>query len=144
LQHRTAELARKLKQPEAAALHYRRAAIAFIRAGFPKRALAPLRIAWQVSTALLPAGADSFITISLELANVQRELGFASDAKLTLTNSNQALRASGSSERVPTAAEFELRSTRPPSEPPESGFKSVAPGSSSSGLLSRLQAAVKP
>ena len=95
LQHRTAELARKLKQPEVAALHYRRAAAAFIRAGFPKRALAPLRTAWQLSIALLPGNASAFITISLELANVQRELGFAADAKLTLTNSEPRARNVG-------------------------------------------------
>lgn len=148
LQHRTAELARKLRQPEVAALHYRRAAVAFIGAGFPKRALAPLRTAWQVSLTLLPGDASGLIAISLEMANVQRELGFAADAKLTLTNTNQALRASGSSERVPTGAEYELRPIRPTSnadgtQPPESGVKSVAPSSGASGLLSRLQAAVK-
>ncbi len=148
LQHRTAELARKLKQPDVAALHYRRAAAAFIRAGFPKRALAPLRTAWQVSVALLPADASAFITITLELANVQRELGFVSDAKLGLSNANQALRAAGCTDRVPSAAEFELRQSRPPessdgSQPPESGVK--ASNSSPPGaLLTRLQGAVKP
>ena len=150
LQHRTAELARKLKQPEVAALHYRRAAVAFIRAGFPKRALAPLRTAWQVTVALLPGDASSFITITLELINVQRELGFTSDAKLSLGNANQALRASGSAERVPSIAEIEARSSRPPaatrgSQPPDSGVQhhSVAPPNSEA-MLSRLSAAVKP
>lgn len=148
LQHRTAELARKLKQPEAATLHYRRAAAAFISAGFPKRALGPLRTGWQVCIALLPGDAGGFIAIALELANVQRELGFAADAKLTLTNSNQALRASGSSERVPSSADFEARATRPPAaegtEPPQSGVKASATPAPSNGFFSRLQAAVKP
>jgi tetratricopeptide (TPR) repeat protein len=149
LQHRTAELARRLRQPEAAALHYRRAAAAFISAGFPKRALGPLRTGWQVCIALLPGDAATFITIALELANVQRELGFAAEAKLTLTNSNQALRASGSSERVPSSVAFEVRATRPPpaaegTQPPESGVKTAAASSSSNGFFSRLQAAVKP
>jgi hypothetical protein len=149
LQHRTAELARKLKQPEVAALHYRRAAAAFIRAGFPKRALAPLRTAWQMSIALLPSNASAFITIGLEFANVQRELGFAADAKLTLTNTNLALDASGSAERVPAAAELEQSKGRskPPaatgSEPPDSGVVASVP-SLPSGLLSRLEGAVKP
>ena len=149
LQHRTAELARKLKQPEVAALHYRRAAAAFIRAGFPKRALAPLRTAWQVSVALLPGEPSAFITITLELASVQRELGFAADAKLSLSNANQALRASGNSERVPTAAEFE--SANPPpasresSRPPDSGIKhNSQPAPPSDGMMTRLRAAVKP
>jgi hypothetical protein len=148
LQHRTAELARKLKQPEVAALHYRRAAAAFIGAGFPKRALAPLRTAWQVSLPLLPSQASAFITISLEFANVQRELGFAADAKATLTNSNLALEASGSTDRVPTAAQLEQRkSSRPPvtpgSEPPDSGVVTSVQNSAS-GLLSRLEGSVKP
>ena len=147
LQHRTAELARKLKQPEVAALHYRRAAAAFIRAGFPKRALAPLRTAWQLSIALLPSHASAFITIGLELANVQRELGFAADAKVTLANTNQALESSGSTDRVPTAAQLEQIKSKPPtaagSEPPDSGVVSSLQ-SAPSGLLSRLEAAVKP
>lgn len=120
LQHRTAELARKLKQPEVAALHYRRAAAAFIRAGFPKRALSPLRCALQLSVPRLPASASAFITLSLELANVQRELGFGSDAKLTLSNANLALEAAGSDDRVPTAALLE-QPRKAGSEPPDSG-----------------------
>ena len=149
LQHRTAELARKLKQSEAAALHYRRAAAAFIGAGFPKRALGPLRTGWQMCIAFLPGDPSAFITLALELASVQRELGFGADAKLTLTNSNQALRASGSSERVPTAVEFEVRATRAPAaaestQSPDSGVKASVPSSSSNGFFSHLQAAVKP
>jgi len=149
LQHRTAELARKLRQPEVAALHYRRAAAAFIRAGFPKRALAPLRTAWQVSVALLPGDASAFITITLELVNVQRELGFAADAKMSLTNANQALKAAGSPDRVPTGVEFELRSSRPPAaadgtQPPESGVKNSQVPPATDELMSRLRAAVKP
>jgi hypothetical protein len=148
LQHRTAELARKLRQPDVASLHYRRAAAAFIGAGFPKRALAPLRTAWQMSVALLPGDASAFITITLELANVQRELGFASDAKLSLVNANQALRASGSPDRVPTG--LDQHSSHPPTpvhgtQPPESGIKpnSQTPPSSDE-MLTRLRSAVKP
>jgi hypothetical protein len=147
LQHRTAELARKLKQPEVATLHYRRAAAAFIRAGFPKRALSPLRTAWQLSIPLLPGSASPFITVSLELANVQKELGFALDAKLTLTNSNLALETSGSAERVPTLAQLEQNKSKPPaksgSEPPDSGVVTSVQSSPAS-LLSRLEGAVKP
>jgi hypothetical protein len=146
LQHRTAELARKLKQPEVAALHYRRAAAAFIRAGFPKRALAPLRTAWQVSVALLPGNASAFITIGLELTSVQRELGFAADAKLTLTNTNLALEASGSTDRAPTAAQLEQSKSKPPpaagSEPPDSGVVSSARGAREN-LTPQLEPAVK-
>jgi len=145
LQHRTAELARKLKQPEVATLHYRRAAAAFIRAGFPKRALSPLRTAWQLSLPLLPQAATPFVTLSLELANVQRELGFGAEAKTTLTNANLALEASGSSDRMPTLAELEKGPSKPTvgSEPPDSGVVTSAQSSSSS-MLSRLESAVKP
>lgn len=148
LQHRTAELARKLRQPDVASLHYRRAAAAFIRAGFPKRALAPLRTAWQVSVALLPENASAFINITLELVHVQRELGFASEAKLSLINANQALRASGSPDRVP--GDPEQRSSHPPASvdgtaPPESGLKANSHRlpSSSDDLMTRLRSAVK-
>ncbi len=151
LQQRTAELARKLRQHEVASLHYRRAAAAFIRAGFPKRALAPLRTAWQVSVALLPGDASAFITITLELANVQRELGLASDAKLSLINANQALRAAGSPDRIPTGPDLERRASQPPAPadatcPPESGIKanSPIPPSSSDDLMPRLRSVVKP
>jgi len=147
LQHRTAELARKLKQPEVAMLHYRRAAAAFIRAGFPKRALSPLRTAWQLGIPLLPGNASPFITVALELANVQRELGFAADAKLTSSNSNLALETSGSAERVPTLTQpSQIGSNskaKVESEPPDSGV--VASVQSSSGSsTSRVDGAVKP
>jgi hypothetical protein len=147
LQHRTAELARKLKQPEVATLHYRRAAAAFIRAGFPKRALSPLRTAWQLAIPLLPGNASPFITVSLELANVQRELGFTADAKLTLINSNLALETSGRTERVPTLAQVQQSNGNPSlksgSEPPDSGVVTSVQ-SAPAGLLSRLDGAVKP
>ena len=113
LQLRTAELARKLHQPESATQHYRRAASAFIRAGFPKRALAPLRAAWQVAASLLPRDVSSFITITLELTNVQRELGLSADAKTMLGNANQALRAAGSTESVPLNLELERSAIEP-------------------------------
>jgi hypothetical protein len=105
LQHRTAELARKLKELEVAVLHYRRAAAAFIAAGFPKRALAPLRNAWQSSLSILPAQSSDFAALTLELAHVQRELGLVPEAIVSIANANQALRACGSSERVPNSPE---------------------------------------
>lgn len=147
LQHRTAELARKLKQPDVATLHYRRAAAAFIRAGFPKRALSPLRVAWQLYLPLLPNQASPFITVSLELANVQRELGLVTDAKLTLTNANLALEASGCSDRVPTFAQLEQsRNQTAPgsgSQPPDSGVITSVQSPATSEH-SRLDGLVKP
>jgi hypothetical protein len=133
LQHRTAELARKLKQLDVAAVHYRRAASAFVAAGFPKRALSPLRNAWQASQSSLPHSADAFIGISLELAHAQRELGFGPEAAQCVANANQALKASGSQERV---------STNPELEPPESGInKSGQPAVR--GPLMRAQTALR-
>ena len=143
LQHRTAELARKLKQPETAMLHYRRAASAFIRAGFPKRALSPLRTAWQLGIPMLPGNASPFITVSLELASVQRELGFSADAKLTLTHSNLALETAGSADRVPTLAQLELDRKAGSSEPPDSGVVTSL-ASSPTSLRSQLDSSVKP
>ena len=139
LQHRTAELARKLRQPEVASLHYRRAAAAFIRAGFPKRALAPLRTARQMSALLLPGDPSLFITTTLELANVQRGLGCAADALHVLSNANQALRAAGCTERLPYDAEFARDSSRPP----QSGVKSNVPGPIEGDLVARLEDAAK-
>jgi hypothetical protein len=131
LQHRTAELARKLKQLEVAAIHYRRAAAAFIAAGFRKRALSPLRNAWQASLSTLPEHSELFIAVTLELAHAQRELGFGPEAALSIASANQALRASGSQERVPAAAETEA---------PESGTN-AAGLRSTRDLFSRAQAA---
>ncbi|MEO8902673.1 MAG: hypothetical protein ABI627_14195 [Polyangiaceae bacterium] len=116
LQHRTAEIARKLKQYDMATVHYRRAAAAFIAAGFPKRAVAPLRAAWQSSLVGLPAQSSRFIAVTLELAQVQRDLGFGAEAATSISNADQALRSSGSVDRVPAASE---------SEAPASGVKSA-------------------
>ena len=133
LQHRTAELARKLKQLDVAAVHYRRAAKAFTGAGFPKRALSPLRNAWQASLSALPEDADSFISVTLELAHAQRELGFGPEAALSVANANQALIASGSQDRVPGAVDAIA---------PESGISSSGQPSARE-LLSIAQAAVR-
>ncbi len=112
LQLRTAELARKLQQLEVAVLHYRRAAAAFVAAGFPKRALAPLRNAWQSSMAALPAEANAFVTLTLELAQVQRDLGFGSDGIVSIANANQALVSCGCADRVPLNGEQEAPESR--------------------------------
>lgn len=117
LQHRTAEIARKLKQYELAAVHYRRAAAAFVAAGFPKRALAPLRVAWQSSLVGLPAESSAFIAVTLELAQLQRELGFGPEAAISISSANQALRSSGSAERVPTLSDSEGPKSAVNSEP---------------------------
>jgi hypothetical protein len=133
LQHRTAELARKLKQLEVAAVHYQRAAAAFVAAGFRKRALSPLRNAWQATLSTLPEHRQLFIAVTLELAHAQRELGFGPEAALSIANANQALRASGCQERVRLAAEAEA---------PESGISSAGQPAARD-LFPRAQAAVQ-
>jgi hypothetical protein len=149
LQNRTAELARKLNRPEVAALHYRRAATAFVGAGFPRRALGPLRTAWQLALALLPADTSPLIAVALELTSVQRDLGLTPDAKATLAATNQALKSSGSADRVPSAPPLE-RQPNPPAtrhhstQPPDSGVKPSGPAPHPAALFGRLSAAVKP
>src|SRR4051812_27518426 len=127
LQHRTAELARKLKQPGVAAHHYRRAGAAFIGAGFPKRALGPLRNAWTLSVAALPSNPGAFISLTLDLVELQRDLGFGADGALSIANANEELQAAGCAERVPGLSDLPERGNEKPlraSDPniaPESG-----------------------
>src|SRR5450432_575696 len=148
LQHRTAELARKLKQPDVAAQHYRRAGAAFIGAGFPKRALSPLRTAWALRVAVLPNDASGFVALTLDLAELQRELGFPADGAFTIANANEALNAAGCKERAPALADAALAGEKPlrasdPALPPESGVKPTPQGGPLA-ILARLRSALKP
>lgn len=148
LQLRTAEFARKLQKPEVAALHFRRAAAAFIRAGFPKRALSPLRTAWQTSVSLLPNDVSSFVAVSLELSKLQNDLGAAADAEATLVNADQALGSVGSVERLPPRAEIELGAVSSPldSDPAQAAERRSESGSFtafSGGPQPQPEAAIK-
>lgn len=98
LQHRTAELARKLKKPEVAIVYFRRAATAFQIADFPKRGVAPLRTAWSLAVEGLPTTSKLLVDLALELIQLHRRLGFAADAAVTFERTNAALRARGFSE----------------------------------------------
>jgi hypothetical protein len=98
LQHRTAELARKLKQPDIAIIYFRRAATAFQIADFPKRGVAPLRTAWSLAIDGLPGTSKLLVELGLELMQLHRRLGFAADATVTFERTNAALRARGFSE----------------------------------------------
>lgn len=122
LQHRTAELARKLKQHDAAITYFRRAATAFQIADFAKRAVAPLRTAWSLAIDSLPATSKVLVELALELMQLHRRLGFAADATVTLERTNAALRARGFSEISPHALENLERA-------PASGRISTPPGS---------------
>jgi len=101
LQHRTAELARKLKQHDAAITYLRRAATAFQIADFAKRAVAPLRTAWSLAIDGLPGTSKVLIELALELMQLHRRLGFTADATITLERTNAALRSRGFSEISP-------------------------------------------
>lgn len=108
LQQRTAELARKLSQHDVALLYYRQSAEAFLKAGFAKRALPPLRSAWCVAREGLPASRAQLLELSKRLSELQKSLGFLADAEVTLDHTSDALRKCG----VPVEN---------PSEPPQSG-----------------------
>ena len=140
LQHRTAELARKLKKNDAAIIYFRKAATAFQIADFSKRAVAPLRTAWSLAIDGLPGTSKLLVELAVELMQLHRRLGFAADAAVTFERTNAALRTRGFSEiaahvletlqREPTT-----RLSTPPSSsnPPGSGPGSRPPlGSGSS------------
>ncbi|HVY29385.1 MAG TPA: hypothetical protein VHB79_22655 [Polyangiaceae bacterium] len=98
LQHRTAELARKLKKNDVAIAHFRRAAMAFQMADFSKRAVAPLRTAWVLAMDGLPATSRLLVDVATELVQLHRRLGFAADATVAFERTNAALRSRGFSE----------------------------------------------
>jgi len=112
LQHRTAELARKLKQNDVAIGYFRRAATAFQIADFPKRAVAPLRTGWSLAIEGLPGTSALVVELGVELMQLHKRLGFSADATVTFERTNAALRSRGFSE-IPGSA---LESSRPVSE----------------------------
>jgi hypothetical protein len=120
LQHRTAELARKLKRNDLAIVYFMRSADGFVKASFPKRAVAPLRAAWSVAREGMPRTSDQFIQISHDLARLQAGLGLAADASVTLDYANDALRRAGFREAFdtssPPSASREERATLLPSD----------------------------
>lgn len=98
LQHRTAELARKLKKPDVAIVYFRRAATAFQIADFSKRAVSPLRTAWTLAIDGLPGTSKLLVDLAVELMQLHRRLGFAADATVTFERTNAVLRSRGFSE----------------------------------------------
>jgi hypothetical protein len=124
LQHRTAELARKLRQHDAAIIYFRRAAAAFQGADFPKRAVAPLRTAWSLAVEGLPGTCKALVDIAVELMQLHRKLGFAADASVTFERTNAALRGRGFSE-IPAHVLDSMR-PEPVSSPPPSSLRAGA------------------
>lgn len=101
LHHAAGELARKLKQNELAATYLRKAGAAFMAGGFSRYALPALRSSWLLLRSALPANAVAYREVTHELAAVQRELGFETDATLTEELGREALESLAASERGP-------------------------------------------
>ncbi len=141
LQHRTAELARKLKKGDVAIIYFRRAATAFQIADFSKRAVAPLRTAWSLAVDGLPTTSKLLVELAVELMQLHKSLGFAADAAVTFERTNTALRTRGFSEialHVLESMPRESASARtsvspgsvPPSSRPNPGAQSSSPPAS--------------
>jgi hypothetical protein len=143
LQHRTAELARKLKKNDVAINYFRRAATAFQIADFPKRAVAPLRTAWSLAIDGLPGTSKLLVDLAVDLMQLHRRLGFSADATVTFERTNTALRTRGFSEIAPHVLETmqheraAARVLSPPSSVPPS-FRPTLGASSSSPPASNV------
>jgi tetratricopeptide (TPR) repeat protein len=114
LQQRAATLARKLGQTEAALGYCRRAATAFSLAGLRRRALTPLRTAWQLALEVLPQHTERFVELTMELSELQGQLGLPADALSTFERGNRALRNIGHAELSPVT--LSLRVAAPQAE----------------------------
>jgi hypothetical protein len=138
LQHRTAELARKLKLSDVAITYFRRASTAFQIADFATRAVAPLRTAWSLAMDGLPGTSKLLVELAIDLMQLHRSLGFAADATVTFERTNAALRARGFSELPPQVAEPPARDatarrlSSPPGPPSSVPPSRTAPSSRSS------------
>jgi hypothetical protein len=99
LHHAAGELARKLKQDELAAMYLRKAGAAFMATGFSRYALPSLRSSWLLFRTGLPANAAAYREVTHELAAVQRELGFETDAAMTEELGQEALEGIATNER---------------------------------------------
>jgi tetratricopeptide (TPR) repeat protein len=95
LQHRTAEVARKLKRDELAIAYFRRSAAAFRKAGFDKRAVSPLRLAWTIARCDLAQFGETFLDTAQDLSQLLGALGLHADAESTLEETEDALRRAG-------------------------------------------------
>jgi hypothetical protein len=93
LHHAAGELAKKLKQDALAARYFRKSGVAFMASGFSRYALPALRSSWLLFRSGLPATAAAYREVTRELAAVQRELGFETDASMTEELANDALQS---------------------------------------------------
>jgi hypothetical protein len=93
LHHAAGELAKKLKQDALAARYFRKSGVAFMASGFSRYALPALRSSWLLFRSGLPATAAAYREVTRELAAVQRELGFETDASTTEELGNDAFQS---------------------------------------------------
>jgi hypothetical protein len=101
LHHAAGELAKKLKQDGLAAIYFRKSGAAFMASGFSRYALPALRSSWLLFRSGLPSTAGAYREVTHELAAVQRELGFQTDAAMTEELGRGALEELTASERGP-------------------------------------------
>lgn len=121
LQHRTAELAHKLKRDDLSLQYFRRSAAGFIKAGFDRRAVAPMRMAWTVARENLPAMTAAFSDVAHELSELLTRLALVADAEVVREQTDDALRHARvrSSAPAPESSSSQKReSWRPTLTPP--------------------------
>jgi hypothetical protein len=128
LHHAAGELAKKLKQEELAAMHFRRSGAAFMASGFSRYALPALRSSWLLLRNGLPATAGAYREVTHELAAVQRELGFLTDARMTEQLVSDALDGMGAAEPGPKDSVPPRESLARALQAPVTKSPSVAPG----------------
>jgi hypothetical protein len=69
--------------------------VAFVSAGFERRAIPPLTAAWTLARAGLPSTGAVLPRVAGELAELLRGLGLATDASVTIEYTEDALRRVG-------------------------------------------------
>jgi tetratricopeptide (TPR) repeat protein len=135
LHHAAGELAKKLKQNELAAAYFRKAGAAFMASGFNRYALPALRNSWVLFRTGLPATSRAYREVTCELAAVQRELGFETDATMTEDVASSALEGSDPSE-------LRSQESAPPRESSARELKSRFAPRGFRGLLERVRRAL--
>jgi hypothetical protein len=128
LHHAAGELARKLKQDGLAAMYFRKSGAAFMASGFNRYALPALRSSWLLLRAGLPATVGAYREVTHELAAVQRELGFQTDASMTEALADHALEGLSPSELGPNESVPPRDSLTRSLQSPVAPSPSAAPG----------------
>ncbi|HWA70836.1 MAG TPA: hypothetical protein VG937_00805 [Polyangiaceae bacterium] len=118
LQHRTAELAHKLKRDDLSLEYFRRSATGFIKAGFDRRAVAPLRMAWAVARDHLPSMNVAFSDIAHDLSDLLARLALTADAEIVREQTDDALRNARLRSAMPASERTQKRDSWRPTLTP--------------------------